>query len=134
MAAKNYYEVLGIQKSATKDEIKKAFHKLAHKLHPDKATGDADKFKEVSEAYSILSDEKKRAEYDSYGRVFGGGGGPGAGGFNAGGFDFSQFQSQRITSTILKVKNGTYPLYLLFNNFLLLLSLSVFICSKFQYL
>ncbi|OGC88522.1 hypothetical protein A2419_02155 [Candidatus Adlerbacteria bacterium RIFOXYC1_FULL_48_26] len=92
MAAKNYYEVLGIQKSATKDEIKKAFHKLAHKLHPDKATGDADKFKEVSEAYSILSDEKKRAEYDSYGRVFGGGGGPGAGGFNAGGFDFSQFQ------------------------------------------
>jgi len=92
MASKNYYDILGIQKSATKDEIKKAFHKLAHKLHPDKASGDADKFKEVSEAYSVLSDEKKRAEYDSYGRVFGGGGGPGAGGFNAGGFDFSQFQ------------------------------------------
>jgi len=92
MAAKNYYEVLGIQKGATKEEIKKAFHKLAHKLHPDKASGDADKFKEVSEAYSILSDEKKRAEYDSYGRVFGGGGAPGGGGFNAGGFDFSQFQ------------------------------------------
>ncbi|MBY0473049.1 J domain-containing protein [Patescibacteria group bacterium] len=92
MAAKNYYDILGIQKSATKDEIKKAFHKLAHKLHPDKASGDADKFKEVSEAYSILSDEKKRAEYDSYGRVFGGGGAPGGGGFNAGGFDFSQFQ------------------------------------------
>ncbi|MBY0293913.1 molecular chaperone DnaJ [Patescibacteria group bacterium] len=91
MASKNYYDILGIQKSATKDEIKKAFHKLAHKLHPDKASGDADKFKEVSEAYSVLSDEKKRAEYDSYGRVFGGGG-PGAGGFNAGGFDFSQFQ------------------------------------------
>ncbi len=92
MAAKNYYDVLGLQKSATKEEIKKAFHKLAHKLHPDKASGDADKFKEVSEAYSILSDEKKRAEYDSYGRVFGGGGGPGAGGAHAGGFDFSQFQ------------------------------------------
>jgi molecular chaperone DnaJ len=92
MAAKNYYEVLGVQKSATKEEIKKAFHKLAHKFHPDKSSGDADKFKEVSEAYSILSDEKKRAEYDSYGRVFGNGAGPGAGGFNAGGFDFSQFQ------------------------------------------
>jgi molecular chaperone DnaJ len=85
---KDYYEVLGIAKGASKDEIKKAFHKLAHKFHPDKSTGDADKFKEVSEAYSVLSDDKKRAEYDSYGRVFGGG----AGGFSGGGFDFSQFQ------------------------------------------
>lgn len=93
MAAKNYYEVLGIQKSASKDEIKKAFHKLAHKYHPDKTSGDADKFKEVSEAYSILSDDKKRAEYDSYGRTFGDSGNPfGGGGFNAAGFDFSQFQ------------------------------------------
>jgi len=92
---KDYYEVLGIAKKASKEEIKKAFHKLAHKYHPDKGGGDADKFKEVSEAYSILGDEKKRAEYDSYGRVFGGGG-PGAGaagGFNGNGnFDFSQFQ------------------------------------------
>ena len=92
---KDYYGVLGVAKSASKEEIKKAFHKLAHKLHPDKATGDVEKFKEVSEAYSILSDDKKRAEYDSYGRVFsdGAGGGPGAG-FNPGaaGFDFSQFQ------------------------------------------
>lgn len=87
---RDYYEVLGVQKSASKDDIKKAFHKLAHKYHPDKKEGDADKFKEVSEAYSVLSDEKKRAEYDSYGRVFGGG--AGAGGFNGGGFDFSQFQ------------------------------------------
>lgn len=90
---RDYYEVLGVAKTATKDEIKKAFHKLAHKLHPDKAQGDADKFKEVSEAYSILGDDKKRAEYDSYGRVFGGGaGGAGFGGFGQGGFDFSQFQ------------------------------------------
>ena len=88
-AKKDYYEVLGIQKNASKDEVKKAFHKLAHKYHPDKGGGDTEKFKEVSEAYSVLSDEKKRAEYDSYGRVFGGGGGPG--GFNAD-FDFSQFQ------------------------------------------
>lgn len=91
---RDYYELLGVQKGASKEEIKKAFHKLAHKFHPDKKEGDADKFKEVSEAYSVLSDDKKRAEYDSYGRVFGGGGAPGGGtgGFNAGGFDFSQFQ------------------------------------------
>lgn len=89
MAKKDYYEVLGVDKKASKDDIKKAFHKLAHKYHPDKSSGDADKFKELSEAYSILSDDKKRAEYDSYGQTFGGGG---PGGFNASGFDFSQFQ------------------------------------------
>lgn len=87
---KDYYETLGVDKKATKDDIKKAFHKLAHKFHPDKSSGDADKFKELSEAYSILSDDKKRAEYDSYGQTFGG---QGAGGFSgAQGFDFSQFQ------------------------------------------
>lgn len=91
---KDYYEVLGIDKKASGDDIKKAFHKLAHKFHPDKGSGDAEKFKEASEAYSILSDEKKRAEYDSYGQTFGGGGPGGFGGFSgaAGGFDFSQFQ------------------------------------------
>jgi len=87
MAKKDYYEVLGVDKKASKDDIKKAFHKLAHKYHPDKSSGDADKFKELSEAYSILSDDKKRAEYDSYGQTFGGQGGAGFGGF-----DFSQFQ------------------------------------------
>jgi molecular chaperone DnaJ len=96
MASKrDYYEVLGIDKKASKDDIKKAFHKLAHKLHPDKSGGDADKFKEVSEAYSILSDDKKRAEFDSYGRTFSdgsAGAGPGAGGFGGANFDFSQFQ------------------------------------------
>jgi molecular chaperone DnaJ len=92
-AKKDYYEVLGVDKKASRDDIKKAFHKLAHKYHPDKTTGDSEKFKEVSEAYSILSDDKKRAEYDSYGRTFGGGaGGSGFGGFNAQDFDFSQFQ------------------------------------------
>jgi len=89
---KDYYGVLGVDKKATKEEIKKAFHKLAHKYHPDKREGDAEKFKEVSEAYSVLGDEKKRAEYDSYGRVFGGGAGAGAGGSYGQGFDFSQFQ------------------------------------------
>jgi molecular chaperone DnaJ len=87
---KDYYEVLGIKKGASKDEVKKAFHKLAHKYHPDKSNGDSDKFKEVSEAYSILSDDKKRAEYDSYGQTFNGSGPGGFGG--AAGFDFGQFQ------------------------------------------
>jgi molecular chaperone DnaJ len=88
---KDYYEILGVEKGATKEDIKKAFHKLAHKYHPDKGGGDAEKFKELSEAYSVLSDDKKRAEYDSYGRTFGD---SGMGGFNgAQGFDFSQFQS-----------------------------------------
>ncbi len=89
---KNYYDVLGVQKNASKEEIKKAFHKLAHKFHPDKASGDSDKFKEVSEAYSVLSDDKKRAEFDSYGRVFQDGASPGGFGGQGGGFDFSQFQ------------------------------------------
>ncbi len=94
---KDYYSILGVQKSASKEDIKKAFHKIAHKFHPDKSTGDSDKFKEASEAYSTLSDDKKRAEYDSYGRTFSGSGagrsGNEGGGFGGGqGFDFSQFR------------------------------------------
>lgn len=86
----DYYQILGIDKKATKDDIKKAFRKLAHKYHPDKQGGDEAKFKEVNEAYTVLSDEKKRAEYDSYGRVFSGAGGSGQGNpFE--GFDFSGF-------------------------------------------
>lgn len=85
--AKDYYSILGVNRSASQDEIKKAFHKLAKQYHPDKQGGDEEKFKEISEAYNVLSDEKKRAEYDSYGRVFtGSGGGQGAG--QAGGFGF----------------------------------------------
>ena len=88
---RDYYEILGIQRNASKDDIKKAFRKLAHKNHPDKQGGDQAKFKEASEAYSILSDDKKRQEYDAYGKVFNDGTG-GAGGANGfGGFDFSQF-------------------------------------------
>lgn len=85
---KDYYEVLGIAKGASKDDIKKAFRKLAHKYHPDKG-GDENKFKEINEAYTILSDDKKRSEYDAYGHTFAGQaqGNPGG----AGGFDFSGF-------------------------------------------
>jgi len=82
--AKNYYDILGIDKKATKEDVKKAFRKLAQKHHPDKG-GDEAKFKEITEAYATLADEKKRREYDSYGQSFGGG----QGGFN--GFDPSQF-------------------------------------------
>ncbi len=88
--AKDYYNVLGVDKKASKDDIKKAFRKLAHKYHPDKGTGDESKFKEITEAYSVLGDDKKRREYDTYGQAFAGGGAPG--GPFGGGFDFSQFQ------------------------------------------
>ncbi len=83
--AKNYYDILGVDKKASKEDVKKAFRTLAQKHHPDKG-GDEAKFKEITEAYSTLSDEKKRREYDSYGQTFQGGG---AGGY--GGFDPSQF-------------------------------------------
>lgn len=84
--AKNYYDILGVDKKASKEEVKKAFRKLAQKHHPDKG-GDEAKFKEITEAYSVLADDKKRREYDSYGQTFQGGG-AGPGGF---GFDPSQF-------------------------------------------
>jgi len=104
---KDYYKTLGVEKTASKDDLKKAFYKLAHKYHPDKNKGNeeaAKKFKEASEAYSILSDDGKRAQYDRFGSAGPGGAGfnAGAGGFQGGfggfnggqgfgGFDFSQF-------------------------------------------
>lgn len=93
--SKDFYNILGVEKGASKDEIKKAFHKMAHKYHPDKNKGDDAKFKEVNEAYQILSDDQKRAQYDQFGSAGpnqGFGGQPG-GGF--GGFDFSGFQGQQ---------------------------------------
>lgn len=90
--AKNYYDILGVDKAAKKEDIKKAFYKLASKHHPDKG-GDEAKFKEVNEAYQVLSDEKKRKEYDTYGQTFNGQGpmGGGFGGFNAQDFGDVQF-------------------------------------------
>ncbi|MBU0476484.1 molecular chaperone DnaJ [Patescibacteria group bacterium] len=83
---KDYYQVLGISRNATQTEIKKAYRKLAHKHHPDKG-GDGKRFKEVNEAYKVLSDEAKKAQYDRFGHVFEGGGGAGAGG--GGGSDYN---------------------------------------------
>ena len=102
---KDYYKTLGIDKSASKEDIKKAFRKLAHEFHPDKTKNDpasSQKFKEASEAYSVLSDDAKRKQYDMFG-ANGPGFNPGAGGFQGGfqgfnggqgfgGFDFSGFQ------------------------------------------
>jgi len=85
--AKDYYEILDVSKNATDEEIKKAYRKLANKYHPDKAGGDEKKFKEINEAYQILSDKQKRAQYDRFGSAFEQAG-AGAG---FGGFDFSGF-------------------------------------------
>jgi molecular chaperone DnaJ len=85
--AKDYYQTLGVERGASKDDIKKAFHRLAHKYHPDKKGGDEAKFKEINEAYQTLSDDSKRRQYDSFGS--GGGAGPG-------GFDFSGFNSDDL--------------------------------------
>lgn len=77
-ATKNYYDILGVKKDASADEIKKAFRQLARKHHPD-AGGSEEKFKEINEAYEVLSNAEKRAEYDQYGQYFGGNVPPGAG-------------------------------------------------------
>ncbi|MBI2410027.1 molecular chaperone DnaJ [Candidatus Kaiserbacteria bacterium] len=87
--AKDYYTVLGVDKKAGKEEIKKAFRTLAHKYHPDKGNGNEAKFKEVTEAYAVLSDEKRRREYDAYGQAFTSQGSAPNGAGSFGGFDFS---------------------------------------------
>lgn len=94
MSSENLYEILGVSKSASQEEIKKAYRKLAHRYHPDKSSGDAEMFKKVNSAYQVLSNPEKRSQYDQFGQTFEGGsrsGAQGFSGFDFGGFDFGGF-------------------------------------------
>src|SRR5438552_14861460 len=99
MARRDLYEVLGVSRNATDEEIKRAYRKLARQHHPDRNPGDKQaeaKFKEVTAAYEVLSDKQKRAQYDQFGAVGGPGGFPGGeapGGFHFGGAGPGGFQS-----------------------------------------
>src|SRR3989338_2018218 len=79
---KDYYNILGVPRSAGEEEIKKAYRRLAHQYHPDRPTGNESKFKEINEAYQALSNREKRTAYDRFGAVPEGGG---PGGFGGGG-------------------------------------------------
>lgn len=102
MAQKTFYDVLGVSKKASADDIKKAFRKLAVKYHPD-AGGDEQKFKEISEAYETLSDEKKRKEYDMMLQF---GGIPGAGGAGANGYQYTTNVGGNWADMFTNMRNG----------------------------
>ena len=97
MATQDFYQVLGVSKDANERDIKKAYKRMAMKYHPDRTEGDKDmeiKFKEIKQAYEVLSDPQKRQMYDQYGheafeQARQGGAGHGAGGFGGGGADFA---------------------------------------------
>jgi len=107
----DYYSVLDVDKNATQDEIKKAFRKKAHQYHPDKTTGDEAKFKEVNQAYQVLGDKDKRAQYDQFGSGFenaqAGGSGAGFSGFsNASGFNINMDDLGDIFSGVGDIFGG----------------------------
>lgn len=115
MATKDYYTILGVKKDSSQDEIKKAYRKLAHQYHPDKTGGDDDRFKEINEAYYVLSDPDRRQKYDRFGHGPGtaNAAGPGAG-FQAGfaeGFDgwFSDILEQFFGGVVDEETFGTRP-------------------------
>lgn len=92
--SKDYYQILGVDKSASADDIKRAYRKQALKYHPDRG-GDQQKFKEVNEAYQVLSNPQKKSQFDQFGQTFegmGAGGGAGAGGYQSYGFGGQQGQ------------------------------------------
>lgn len=88
---KDYYNILGVSKNSSADEIKRAYRKMAHQYHPDKDKGNEQKFKEVNEAYQVLGNEEKKQQYDTYGQTFSGGAGPGSAWDQAGGNPFGGF-------------------------------------------
>lgn len=94
MEKRDYYEVLGVDKNASADQIKKAFYKMANKYHPDKEGGDEKKFKEINEAYEVLKDQQKRQRYDQFGHAGVGGSASGPNPFE--GFNFGGFNSQNV--------------------------------------
>ena len=100
MSHKDYYEILGVSRDATQEEIKKAYRKLALKYHPDRNPGNKEaeeKFKEISEAYEVLSDPEKRAKYDKYGY-------DGIkGNFSSGGFTWEDFHHFDDLGDILEI-------------------------------
>src|SRR5690349_19682939 len=93
----DYYDILGIKKGASEEDIKRAYRKKAHEHHPDKGNGNAEEFKKINEAYQVLGNSEKRQQYDQYGQTFeqaqrngqGFGGAAGQGGSPFGGFDFN---------------------------------------------
>jgi len=106
---KDYYEILGISKTASEDDIKKAFRKLAQKFHPDKKGGDGGKIQRSERGIPVLSDKNRRAQYDMGGQPYGAGG-P-SGGFS--GFDFSQFHAMaEVSMRISMAKISTSVIFL----------------------
>ena len=115
---KDFYKTLGVEKSANEDDIKKAYRKLAHQHHPDKTGGNAQKFKEINEAYQVLSNAQKRSQYDRFGQNFSAQGGPASGwdgagfeGFSAqsgsaGGWDFSNMEGMGDVGDIFEAFFG----------------------------
>ena len=96
----DYYKILGVERGANQEEIKKAYRKLAHKHHPDKPGGSEDTFKKVNEAYQVLSDEKKRSQYNQFGSTFDGdGAGAGSGGAGFGGAGFKNVDWESMGGT-----------------------------------